>query len=76
MDQTTVVSISPRLSAAPQLCEYLEPLYGFCMRELIDANIRQEAEKVAGVIRVLTPLREAWVIAVQKAAEEQASPAR
>src|SRR5690349_2363756 len=38
-------------SAAPQLCEYLEPLYAFCMRELIEANVKRDAEKVGSVIR-------------------------
>jgi flagellar protein FliS len=61
-------------SAAPKLCEYLEPLYSFCMREVIEANIKRDGEKLAGVVRVLTPLRDAWVIAVKAAADEQSQP--
>jgi flagellar protein FliS len=59
--------------AAPELCANLEPLYGFCMRELIAANIAQDASKVAGVLRVLAPLREAWTIAVKQLADEKSA---
>jgi flagellin-specific chaperone FliS len=34
--------------------------------------MKGDAQKVAEVIRVLTPLREAWRVAVPKAAIEQA----
>jgi flagellar protein FliS len=61
--------------AAPKLCEHLEPLYHFCMREIIEANRREDAQKIADVIRVLTPLRDAWIVAVKQAAAEQAGSA-
>jgi len=59
--------------AAPELCANLEPLYGFCMRELITANVHQDADKVADVMRVLQPLREAWTIAVKQVADEKSA---
>jgi flagellar protein FliS len=55
-----------------ELCERLALVYDFALSRLTEANMRGDAEKVAEVIRVLTPLREAWKIAVPKAALEQA----
>ena len=57
---------------SPELCERLASVYDFCLSRLTEANLKADAEKVAEVIRVLTPLREAWKVAVPKAAIEQA----
>jgi flagellar protein FliS len=57
-------------SAFPSLCDKLEPLYAFCMRHVVSANARRDPGGLAEVIRILTPLREAWVIAVQQVARE------
>ncbi|HEX3597873.1 MAG TPA: flagellar export chaperone FliS [Polyangiaceae bacterium] len=54
------------------LCEKLASVYDFCLSRLTEANMKGDAQKVAEVIRVLTPLREAWRVAVPKAAIEQA----
>lgn len=69
-----LIGLNPE--AAPDLCANLEPLYLFCMRELIAANIAQDADKIADVMRVLAPLREAWTIAVKQLADEKSSVAR
>src|ERR1700753_2558773 len=59
-------------SQSPELCERLASVYDFCLSRLTEANMKGDAQKVAEVIRVLTPLREAWKIAVPKAAMENA----
>ena len=45
---------------APEMCDNLEAVYGFCMRRLVEANLAQSADMVAEVVRALTPLRDAW----------------
>jgi flagellar protein FliS len=57
---------------APELCAQLGAVYDFCLSHLTQANMAASAEKVGDVIRVLTPLREAWTLAVPKAAQEAA----
>lgn len=61
---------------SPDLCEKLASVYDFCLSRLTEANLKGDPQKVAEVIRVLTPLREAWRIAVPKAAIEQAQGKR
>ena len=63
-------------SAHPALCDQLEPLYYFCMQHLIAANIQQSVPMIEEVVRVLTPLREAWRTAVAQAAVEAARPGK
>jgi flagellar protein FliS len=58
-------------SHAPELCANLEALYGFCMDRVQQASRKALLEPIEEVIRVLTPLREAWQIAVPQAAREQ-----
>jgi flagellar protein FliS len=48
---------------SPALCDQLEPLYGFCMRHLLEANVKGEAPKLQEVLDVLSPLRSAWATA-------------
>jgi flagellar protein FliS len=38
----------------------LAALYGFVLTELIGANIKQDADRVAGCRALLEPLRDAW----------------
>ncbi len=56
---------------APELCANLEALYGFSMDRVMLASRKTLVEPIDEVIRVLTPLREAWQIAVPQAAREQ-----
>lgn len=49
---------------APELCEKLQALYLFCIQRLVRANVEQNPEMVGEVVRVLTPLRDAWSTAV------------
>jgi flagellar protein FliS len=52
---------------APELCANLEALYVFSMKHIIQANIHQKPENLIEVMRVLTPLREAWTTVVRGA---------
>jgi flagellar secretion chaperone FliS len=55
----------------PELCANLTALYGFCLDRLVTASRKSSVESIDEVIRVLTPLREAWEIAVPQAIKEQ-----
>lgn len=63
-------------SHAPELCSNLEALYGFAMDRVQLASRKALVEPIDEVIRVLTPLREAWQIAVPQAAREQHEAAK
>jgi len=55
---------------APELCANLQSLYIFCMGHIVQANIQQKPENLDEVLRVLTPLREAWTTVVRGAKVE------
>ncbi len=63
-------------SLAPELCGQLEALYDFCMDRIMLASRKAETIPIDETIRVLTPLREAWVIAVPKAIQEAHAAAK
>jgi flagellar secretion chaperone FliS len=58
-------------SMFPELCANLEALYGFSMDRVTHASRKGIVEPIDDVIRVLTPLREAWQVAVPQAAREE-----
>jgi flagellar protein FliS len=63
-------------SVSPELCKNLAALYDFSMTRITDASRQSKVEYIDEVIRVLTPLREAWQQAVPiaiKEANEKAS---
>jgi flagellar protein FliS len=64
------LTIALDYSVAPELCGQLEGLYGFCMDKIQLASRKADIVAIQEVLRVLTPLREAWVIAVPKAIQE------
>ena len=55
---------------APELCGQLEGVYQFCIDRIQVASRKSETTPIEEVTRVLTPLREAWIIAVPKAIQE------
>ncbi len=55
---------------SPELCGRLEGLYGFCIDRVQVASRKLNTTAIEEVTRVLTPLREAWAIAVPKAIQE------
>jgi flagellar protein FliS len=58
-------------SLFPELCANLEALYGFCMDRVMQASRKGLLEPIDEVVRVLTPLREAWQVAVPQAVREE-----
>lgn len=60
-------------TASPELCGQLEGIYGFAMDRLMHASRKCEIGPIDEVIRVMSPLREAWKIAVPQAQREQAA---
>ena len=57
-------------SAAPELCANLAAVYDFVLSRLSDANRDAKSQPIEDCIRALTPLREAWALAVPKAIAE------
>jgi flagellar protein FliS len=55
---------------APELCAQLEGLYDFCMDKIQFASRKASVVAIQETIRVLTPLREAWTLAVPKSIQE------
>ncbi|MEO7037450.1 MAG: flagellar export chaperone FliS [Polyangiaceae bacterium] len=55
---------------APELCAQLDGLYGFCMDKIQLASRKADIVAIQEVLRVLTPLREAWIIAVPRSIQE------
>ena len=51
---------------SPQLCAHLQGLYAFCMQTALEAMIEQNVDKVASILKVLAPLRDAWSTAVSQ----------
>lgn len=58
-------------SVFPELCANLEALYGFAMDRVMQASRKGTTEPIDEVVRVLTPLREAWQTAVPQATREE-----
>jgi flagellar protein FliS len=56
--------------AAPDLCANLAAIYDFALSRLSNINRDGNPKHIDEVVRVLTPLREAWAIAVPKATAE------
>lgn len=57
-------------AASPELCANLAAVYDFALSRLSEANRTATAQPIADVVRTLTPLREAWALAVPKAIAE------
>lgn len=55
---------------APELCGQLDNLYAFSIERVQLASRKANVTAIDEVIRVLTPLREAWTLAVPKAIQE------
>jgi len=57
--------------ASPELCRNLTGLYGFCLDRLRIATRENSVQAIDEVTRVLSPLYQAWQIAVPQALREQ-----
>lgn len=54
---------------APELCENLSRLYEFCLTRITYANRHNDPAAIEEVMRVMTPIREAFTIAVRSVAQ-------
>jgi flagellar protein FliS len=52
---------------APELCAQLESIYEYCMSMILQANLKTDANMIDDILRVLTPLQDAWTEAVPEA---------
>ncbi len=59
----------------PELCENLEAVYLFCMSHIVKANLEQNPDLVKEIMKVLSPLREAWKQAIHQVATGAADTA-
>lgn len=62
-------SLDPK--PAPELAQHLQSVYVFCLGRLLAANLDQDPAKVNEVLRVMSPLRDAWVTAVAEVASKK-----
>jgi flagellar protein FliS len=53
--------------SAGQVATNLESIYAFCQRLLLEARLKQDADKIDHVARLLRELRDAWDEAAGKA---------
>jgi flagellar protein FliS len=60
-------------SKSPELCAQLENIYDYCMTQIIQANLKTDPQLIGEIIRVLTPLREAWNAAVPEALRQSST---
>ncbi len=42
------------------IAQNLFAIYDFCMKEMIDGNIKKDAKKLESVVKILSELRSAW----------------
>jgi flagellar protein FliS len=60
---------------APELCQNLARIYDFCLTRITYANRHNQAAAIEEVMRVMTPIREAFTIAVRNLAQQGAGEA-
>ena len=53
---------------APELCQNLEAIYGFCLDRITEANLHSNPEALDEVIHVMLPIREGFTTAVRSVA--------
>ena len=58
---------------APELCQNLARVYDFCLTRITHANRHNDPQAIEEVMRVMTPIREAFTIAVRSTAQQGAS---
>ena len=60
----------------PELCDNLSRLYDFCLSRITQANLKNDPAAIDDVMRVLTPVREAFTEAVKNVKQEEAAHAK
>ena len=60
----------------PELCDNLSRVYEFCLSRITRANLKNDPAMVDEIMRVLTPIREAFGEAVKTAKAEEKTNAK
>jgi flagellar protein FliS len=63
-----LASLAPE--QAPDLCQNLARVYDFCLTRITFANRHNDPAALDEVMRVMTPIREAFTIAVRQVAQQ------
>jgi flagellar protein FliS len=63
-----LLALDPKV--APELCANLAAIYDFVLSRISDAGRNADTRAIDDALRALAPLREAWQLAVPKAAAE------
>jgi flagellar protein FliS len=63
-------------SKAPALCANLAAVYNFCLDRITHANLKNDANAIDEVVRVLTPIREGFTTVVREEAAKAAAEAK
>lgn len=64
--QDFVSELMKALNFEYSLSEQLYQLYDFILNELIDINVKKQADKIPPVLEILEGLRDAWAQIIQK----------
>lgn len=59
-------------SQAPELCQNLASIYDFCLSRISHANRHNDSKAIEEVMRVMTPIREAFTTAVRSLPKDSA----
>jgi flagellar protein FliS len=75
-DIITELMVSLDMEKGGDVAKNLMTLYTYFNRELLDANISMNKDKLQFIAGMLTQLHESWVLAAAKTAEIQPAPTR
>ena len=64
---------SLRPESAPELCRQQASLYLFIYQKLVEANMYRDIERAEQALRVLTAVRETWIMLLEKLQAEGGS---
>lgn len=67
----TELMVSLNFSKGGDIAKKLYSLYSYMNKRLIDANMKKDSVPIDEVIKYLTELREAWVIAIQNTRKDK-----
>ena len=68
------LSLALDMKLGGEVAKTLEQLYQFVLNQLIQANITSDPMYLESVIKVLSPLRDAWSRIAETSSEEQNTP--
>ena len=68
------LSLALDMKQGGEVAKTLEQLYQFVLNQLIQANITSDTMYLESVVKVLSPLRDAWSRIAETSSEEQDTP--